>query len=84
MTPPLTVDQHLKELLEHPRAFYVLLDMYEGLAQYCEQQAEKNAADSTDIDQYRRFYRDRVGIDFADRKKIKRQIKQLLAAESGS
>jgi hypothetical protein len=63
---------------------HVLLNMHEGLAQYCEQQVAKGAAASTAVDRYRNFYQKRVGIDYRDRDDVRRQVNEILNAEGRS
>jgi len=70
----------MEVLLSHPRATYVLLEMYEGLAQYC----ERVSTESPETNRYRRFYKDRVGIEYTERGELREQINNRLETELGA
>ena len=77
MTP--YVESQLEALLAHPRVLSVLLDMYEGLAQYC-----AKVTNTPTADRYRKFYRERVGIDYLEREHVRLLIQERLKSEINS
>jgi hypothetical protein len=81
----------VKTLLEQPRIAKVVLAMYEGLAQSCEELANQSPRTpnlEARLQTYERLYKVRVGIDRADRDVLRQEadkrIREELSSEVGS
>ena len=79
MTSLTTDDPSLETLLQNPRAAYVLLDMYKGLARFCAEPTDNPAS----VERYRSFYKKRVGIEYSEHSKVLQQISDRLQNQAG-
>ena len=75
-------------LLKQPRALMVLLDMYEGLAESCdemqsrERQGPLDPATKAQLRQFQSLYVSRVGVEVSNRKQVKLRAGEIIRSQS--
>lgn len=77
-------EQAVENLVKHPRTVKILLDMYEGLAQSCDQMIERakqerlDTATQANLDRLRESYVRRIGVDVTNREKLRQEADRVI------
>lgn len=80
-------EQPLDTLLKQPRTVMFLLEMYEGLAQFCDQLLVLASSNSLEpsaqaqLNRYRTFYVKRVGVDVTHRDALRQEADKIIQDE---
>jgi hypothetical protein len=77
-------EQPLDNLVKHPRTVKILLDMYEGLAQSCDEMIQRakqvplDTATQANLDRLRDSYARRIGVDVTHREKLRQEADRVI------